>query len=364
MEKKLFYIIEQYKPKAVGNLPPFCHTYDGASRIEKVQMPGKTVEYAYDASGNRAKQTETHTSAQVYGAGVVYNKKITEYAYSSANELEKSVETMYNENTEQLKRETLYEYDDNGSLYSSAAATIGAEASTSAVWLTDESPDIELTRNSYDSFSRLTQTSVSKNGETTTIQYIYNGDGLRMSKNVVGDAVKTTNYLYSEQYVVAESGDDTVQYVRGLSYIAKIGATDGISYYQYNAHGDVAQMVDVGGNGSAADVANALKRHNTNGDRDDLLKIMENLPYYVPGTDLTIDGYYQMSQYRQRTALKKVNSYLDGKMRLDSLIEDVQKRGGSLARIAPSATRKSDVSERDEAVLRGMGEYETHTIKE
>jgi len=101
-------------------------------------------------------------------------------------------------------------------------------------------------------------------------------------------------------------------------------------------------------NGSAADVANALKRHNTNGDRDDLLKIMENLPYYIPGTDLTIDGYYQMSQYRQRTALKKVNSYLDGKIRLDSLIEDVQKRGGTLSGITPvNAKGKYDAGGND-----------------
>ena len=83
---------------------------------------------------------------------------------------------------------------------------------------------------------------------TTSTSYSYNGDGLRTSR-VVTDAdgaVKTTNYVLDGMYVVAETGDSTATYVRGLSYVAKIGS-DGTSYYQYNAHGDVVQVVGEGG---------------------------------------------------------------------------------------------------------------------
>lgn len=79
---------------------------------------------------------------------------------------------------------------------------------------------------------------------------INNGDGLRTSKAVISSEdgnTKTTNYLYSGQYVVAETGDTMATYVRGLNYIAKIGVSNEISYYQYNAHGDVVQMVDNSG---------------------------------------------------------------------------------------------------------------------
>jgi len=77
---------------------------------------------------------------------------------------------------------------------------------------------------------------------------------LRVSRTVTGyDAngnpqTRTANYLYSGQYVIAETGTSTAQYVRGLSYIAKIGASNAISFYQYNAHGDVVRLVDNSGN--------------------------------------------------------------------------------------------------------------------
>jgi len=76
-----------------------------------VQMPGKSLAYTYDGAGNRASQTETSNSAKTYGTSTVYNIAVTNYTYSSANELEKSVEVLYNENVEKVKRETLYEYD-------------------------------------------------------------------------------------------------------------------------------------------------------------------------------------------------------------------------------------------------------------
>ena len=106
----------------------------------------------------------------------------------------------------------------------------------------------------YDGFNRLVKTDVSNAGKTTTSAYTYNGDGLRVSRTVTGTdnqgnpQTRTANYLYSGQYVIAETGTSTAQYVRGLSYIAKIGAVSGISFYQYNAHGDVVRLVDNSGN--------------------------------------------------------------------------------------------------------------------
>lgn len=44
-----------------------------------------------------------------------------------------------------------------------------------------------------------------------------------------------------------ESGSTTAKYVRGLNYIAKVGVTNGTSYYLYNGHNDVVQMVSASG---------------------------------------------------------------------------------------------------------------------
>ncbi len=56
---------------------------------------------------------------------------------------------------------------------------------------------------------------------------------------------KTTVYVTDGAYVVGETdeaGAVTATYVRGMGYIAKIGAASGVSYYQYNAHGDVVAV--------------------------------------------------------------------------------------------------------------------------
>ncbi|THF72496.1 RHS repeat-associated core domain-containing protein, partial [Cohnella fermenti] len=61
-----------------------------------------------------------------------------------------------------------------------------------------------------------------------------------------------TNYVYDRQYVILEtdaSDEVAVRYVHGLNYIARIDgtATEQLSYYLYNGHGDVVQTVNEAG---------------------------------------------------------------------------------------------------------------------
>ncbi|MCI9625366.1 MAG: hypothetical protein HFI90_01140 [Clostridia bacterium] len=86
-----------------------------------------------------------------------------------------------------------------------------------------------MTQATFDVFGRMTSMTKTKNAETVTAAYTYNGDGLRQSKTVVsGETSKTTNYLYDGNYVVQESGSETAMYVRGMNYIAKIGAANSV----------------------------------------------------------------------------------------------------------------------------------------
>ena len=79
--------------------------------------------------------------------------------------------------------------------------------------------------------------------------YTYNGEGLRVSKNVNGEITK---YLYEYDKIVLEIDGNGAQLstnIYGAELIAKtIGSTT--YYYKYNGHADVTALVD--GNGNVA----------------------------------------------------------------------------------------------------------------
>lgn len=237
---------------------PTKYEYDTLSRITKVSEPGRTSEYSYDHAGNRKSLTEVYSSAKTYSHKATntnhpYNIKVTDYEYSTTNELETVSESMYNEDMLKLMRVATYSYTDSGDMYSSVTAVmLPSDSSAAAVgFAAANDTSIEVTLNTYDGFHRMSKTAVTKDGETKTSEYTYNGDGMRVSKTLTsGDpaTTKTTTYLYSDQYVVAQSTDNqTDRYVRGIHYIAKIGASNDIHYYQYNAHGDVVSVLDSAG---------------------------------------------------------------------------------------------------------------------
>nr|WP_275984165.1 RHS repeat-associated core domain-containing protein [Paenibacillus hamazuiensis] len=248
------------------------YTYDASGRIEKVEAPGKTTLYTYDRSGNRQTLNETYTSVQPSGfmdpntkAEVQYKLKKSEYVYSSTNELLKLVEKMYDEAGQQLlEKTTNYLYDANGNEIRQMVAYLHPHTRSMRQVMGgnlygDEITDelntlIEKVSSTYDGFNQLKQMEKIKGGDRVTVDYTYNGDGLRTKKVVRSSkdayAEKVTNYLYDRQNVILETdaADQViVRYVRGINYIARIDSTEKLSYYLYNGHGDVVQTVSAAG---------------------------------------------------------------------------------------------------------------------
>ncbi len=246
------------------------YTYDKAGRILKVEAPGKTTAYTYDGAGNRTSQDETYTSEQtvpaVDGTGISeikYIVKRSEYVYSNTNRLLKLSEKMKNEaGTELLQRITTFRYDGNGnelrrsveyiSLYSrenpkAYEAAVYGEETTEPIHAV-----VDQTASSYDGFNRLVRTEIIKATVKVTVEYAYDGDGLRTEKRVRrsdrGSTAEVTSYLYDRQHVILEERDSKdIRYVRGINYIARIEDTDKLSYFMYNGHGDVVQTVSEDG---------------------------------------------------------------------------------------------------------------------
>ena len=109
---------------------------------------------------------------------------------------------------------------------------------------------IERVSNTFDGFNRLKKVENIKAGVRTVVEYTYNGDNLRIRKEVKksSDSYKAevTNYLYDRQHVILETGDADsikVRYTRGINYIARIDSTNKLSFFLYNGHGDVVHTV-------------------------------------------------------------------------------------------------------------------------
>ena len=98
--------------------------------------------------------------------------------------------------------------------------------------------------NTYNGFNQLVSTTV----DAKTLEYKYNADGLRTEKTV--DGVTTTYVLDSDQVVMELNSDYTVakRYLRGFNLISSdTGKSTLKTYYNYNAHGDVTQLVNAAG---------------------------------------------------------------------------------------------------------------------
>ena len=248
------------------------YAYDAAGRIQKVEAPGKTAVYAYDKNGNRISLQETYTSEQPSGyadpnskAEVTYLVKKSEYVYSAAGELLQLIERMEDAaGKEVLEKTDAYLYDGNGNEVRRQTGYLRPHsrdrrqvsgANPVGDGITGEiSTLLEKVSNTFDGFNRLKKAERTQAGERTIAEYTYDGDGLRTRKVVrsskAGYAAKVTNYLYDRRYVIQEtdaSGNAAVRYVRGINYIARIDASDKLSYYLFNGHGDAVQTVSESG---------------------------------------------------------------------------------------------------------------------
>jgi RHS repeat-associated protein len=244
------------------------YVYDPAGRITRVEAPGKTSVYTYDDTGNRQTLSETYTSPQPSGyvdpvsqQPVEYMIKKSEYFYSDTNELLELVEKLYDDTgKEVMEKTTSYLYDANGNEIRQKVSYIQPHSTEKYQFTTGNpygnqedhpiSNMIEKVSNTYDGFNRLKKVDKIRDGERVTVEYTYNGDGLRTQKAVKsskeGYTPKVTNYIYDRQHVILETDGASnlkTRYVRGLNYIARYSSANQLSYYLYNGHGDVVQTV-------------------------------------------------------------------------------------------------------------------------
>ncbi len=251
------------------------YEYDKAGRISKVATSGKTTIYSYDKAGNRISQHETYISLQpsdyvdeTTGKEIQYILKKSDYTYSNTNQLLKLVERMFDESNKEIARKTTkYTYDNNGNqLNQSISHTLpdntGLRPKTTGTAYGDKLSDnsnsidklLEKTSYTYDGFNRLVKTETIKDGIRTTVDFIYNGDDLRVSKTTRKSnnnySPEVTNYLYDRQNVILETDANSnikARYIKGINYIAKADSTGKETYFLFNGHGDVVQTVDEAG---------------------------------------------------------------------------------------------------------------------
>ncbi len=172
-------------------------TTDPLGQIVRADLPGgRTIEYTYDAAGNRVVVSDSGTD--------------TVYAVNSLNQYTSAGAATFT-------------YDADGNLASRTDAT-------------------GTTTYAYDETNRLI--SIVKPSLTITLTYDANGRVLRSTRNGVA-----TEYLYTpDGQLLAEYGPGGLiaQYIQGEGPVARIAAGS-TAYYHYNRTGDVTELTGTGG---------------------------------------------------------------------------------------------------------------------
>ncbi len=222
-----YYLDGNQKTKTDHNGKVTSYSYDGLGRVSsEAETGGNTMAYTYDLFGNRSTLTVTGTESYTVS-----------YSYDLNNRLLSDEKV-----TGDVTVTTSYTYDANGNQIIKETSTF-APAGTATNSGISLSGDIDpVSAYGYNGFNQMV--SAYDNGHTMT--YSYRPDGLRLSKMV--DNV-TTTHIWDGQNIIAESGTDgtiIANYIRGVNLIAA-KKSGGLSYYLYNAHGDVVQLTDTTG---------------------------------------------------------------------------------------------------------------------
>ncbi|TYQ14887.1 UNVERIFIED_CONTAM: RHS repeat-associated protein [Acetivibrio alkalicellulosi] len=184
------------------------YTYDELNRLKTVTEPNlRKTTYTYDRAGNR--ETETIESGS--------DTTVNTYAYNDQDRLN-SVTTRLNGSVTET---TGFSYDDKGNK------------------LTIRRNNELITTNEYNEKNQLVRTTT--NG--TTVVNTYNGEGLRVAKEVNGSL---TRYMYEYLKVILEVDGEGKQVGRNLYGINLLMRdVDGESYYyMYNGNADVTALIN------------------------------------------------------------------------------------------------------------------------
>ena len=190
------------------------YLYDSLYRLTQVSYPGgEQVTYAYDPMGNRTSLISTVSGA-------------TSYTYDAADRLLTAGATSFT-------------WDANGRMTGKGSATYA-----------------------YDPLDRLTQVV----DGATTVQFAYNGDGVRLSKTVNG---ATTAYVQDVQaplpVVLAETtGGQTSRYIYGNDLLERADPAGVPAFYHADGLGSTRALSDLAGQRTDAysyDVFGATRSH-------------------------------------------------------------------------------------------------------
>jgi RHS repeat-associated protein len=158
--------------------------------------------------------------------------------------LEKTISFLYDGNGNELRRQTGYVRPHDRDMKQTTGANPNGDGLTNELYTL-----FEKTSNTFDGFNRLKRAEQIQGGVRSSIEYMYDGDGLRtqtVTRSSKDNSVRETNYVYDRQYVVLETNEldaVSVRYVRGVNYIARIDAAAKLSYFLFNGHGDVVHTV-------------------------------------------------------------------------------------------------------------------------
>jgi RHS repeat-associated protein len=217
-------------------------------------------EYEYDANHNLINKKET---IKTYNNG---QESITSYAYDELNRLQTVTDptskvTSYtfdylgNRKTVSVNGSvtTIYDYNDYmNRLKSIEDVTLGK---TTQYYYVDNTLTVKTGTNvdaayEYDALERNTITTMG----TKTIINTYNGEGLRVQKEVKNNGSTTSKikYLYEYDKVVLEldaqnNNNQSGRNIYGLSLAARTVKENNVDismYYMYNGHGDVTALIN------------------------------------------------------------------------------------------------------------------------
>ncbi|NER00132.1 MAG: hypothetical protein F6K30_26110, partial [Cyanothece sp. SIO2G6] len=214
-------------------LSKYVYTLDNVGNRTKVEeLSGRTVEYDYDTSDRLVKETITDPAT---GSHVV------EYVYDTVgNRLSK---------IDSIEGTTTYTYDANDrlTLEVGPSTTIQYTYDDNGNLIKEESLDGRVVEYIWNDQNQLIQIDQLDGDNTTTIQYQYDMDGIRVATIVNGEE---TRYLIDNNRPHAEvieeyspGQDANVAYVHGREVISQTRGNE-LDFYLYDGHSGVRQLSD------------------------------------------------------------------------------------------------------------------------